>query len=239
MVEVHDAPVTRITWTHYYRLINSAFPPINLFEDIADPQDWLLLGSAERRTNPRLAETLGQLDLIPPERRVRGPGASYVMSAFTHFSPDNPGRFNTARFGAFYAAPGFETALFETLYHTEKFLAATNETKGWLAEKRELIGSIDHDLTDVREGFGILLDPEDYTASQAFGQSAKAAGSDGIVYPSVRHSGGTCFAAFYPNVMTVPKQGRHLSYHWDGTRIDLIKLLSSEGDTETIFLVQP
>ncbi len=239
MVEAHDAPVARIIWTHYYRLINSAFPPIDLFEDIAEPQDWLLLGSAEGRTNPRLAETLGHLDLIPPDRRVGGAGASYVMSAFTHFSPENPGRFNTSRFGVFYAAQDFDTALFETIYHTELFLAATNETEGWLADKREVIGSIDHDLTDVREGFESLLDPVDYTVSQAFAQSAKAAGSDGIVYPSVRHPGGTCFAAFYPDVMTVPKQGRHLSYHWDGTRIDLIKLLSPESGKDTIFLVKP
>ena len=104
--------------------------------------------------------------------------------------------------------------------------------------EKELIGSIDHDLIDVREGFETLLALEDYTASQAFAQSVKAAGFDGIVYPSVRHSGETCFAAFYPDVTTVPKQVCYLSYNWDGTRIDLIKLLSFEGDRQTIFLVQ-
>ena len=56
-------PETRVTWDKYYRLINSAHPPIDLFEDIADPEDWLLLGSGESKTNPRLAQTIGNLDL--------------------------------------------------------------------------------------------------------------------------------------------------------------------------------
>ena len=46
------APETRVTWDRYHRLINSAYPPIDLFEDIADPADWLLLGSGESKTNP-------------------------------------------------------------------------------------------------------------------------------------------------------------------------------------------
>ena len=54
----------------------------------------------------------------------------------------------------------------------------------------------------------------------------KAAGSDGIVYPSVRNPGGTCFVAFYPDVMAPPVQGRHISYHWNGSRIDMIKDLA-------------
>ena len=34
-----------------------------------------LLIAAEQKTNPRLMETLGALDLVPPARRVVGPGA--------------------------------------------------------------------------------------------------------------------------------------------------------------------
>ncbi len=98
-----DAPNTRVQWPRYHRLINSAYPPIDLFEDIADPSDWGLLGGAETRTNPRLADTIGNLDLIPADRRVGGAGASYVMAPFTHISPDKTGRFNDGSFGVFYA----------------------------------------------------------------------------------------------------------------------------------------
>ena len=138
---------TRVTWDKYYRLINSAHPPIDLFEDIADPEDWLLLGSGESKTNPRLAQTIGNLDLVPEERRVGGPGASYMMAPFVHVSPDHQGRFHDGSFGAFYGAESFETALFETVYHTQIFCAATEEAPGWIADKRELIGKLDAVLT--------------------------------------------------------------------------------------------
>ena len=61
------------------------------------------------------------------------------------------------------------------------------------------------------------------------GLTPKAAGSDGIVYPSVRNAGGTYFAAFYPDVMSPPIQGRRLPYHWDGTCIDMIKDLADSA----------
>ena len=220
------APENRLIWEQYHRLINSAYPPVDLFEDIADPADWLLIGAAEGKTNPRIARTIGNLDLIPPGRRVGGAGASWVMAPFTHVSPDHPGRFHDGSFGAFYAGESFETALFETVHHVQIFCGMTREAPGWIADKRELVGRIDAVLTDIRGGFPALLDPDDYTASQAFARSVKAAGSDGIIYPSVRNPGGTCFAAFYPDVMALPHQGRHISYHWDGTRIDMIKDLA-------------
>ncbi len=218
----------RVQWARYHRLVNSAFPPIALFDDIADPADWALLAAAEGKTNPRLAATIGNLDLVPVARRVAGPGASYCMAPFVHVSPDRAGRFHDGTFGAFYAADGFDTALFEVMHHAGRFCAATREAAGWIADKREVVGQIDAVLTDVRKGHEGLRSADDYRASQAFARGDKAAGSDGIVYPSVRHAGGTCFAAFYPDVMGVPVQGRHITYHWDGTRIDMIRDLGDQ-----------
>ena len=224
MVTVSTA---RVEWDKYYRLINSVYPPINLFEDVASPEDWMLLGQAESRTNPRVAETIGALDTIPPERRVGGAGATYVMASFTHFSLDVQGRFNDGTFGVFYAADRFETALFETVHHTVKFCIATDELPGWIADKRELIGAINAGMVDIRTGFPELLDPDDYTASQSFAREVRNEGADAILYPSVRDPEGSCFAAFYPDVMDVPVQGRHISYYWDGVKIDMIKDLNS------------
>lgn len=225
-----DAPSTRVQWDRTYRLINSRYPPIDLFEDIADPQDWNLLNQAETKTSARLAETIGNIDLIPPDRRVGGPGASYVMAPFTHISTDRTGRFHDGIFGAYYAANSYETALFETIHHTGIFCAATNEEDGWIADMRELIGTIDAPLVDIRgDGFGDMLNQTDYTASQAFARDVKTQNGNGIVYPSVRYDTGECFAAFYPDVMSIPVQGRHISYHWDGGKVDLIKDLSDNN----------
>lgn len=226
-------------WLTYVRLINSAFPPIDLFEDIADPADWELLARAEARTNPRVAETIGQLDLVPPARRVSGPGASYVLAPFVHCSPDRTGRFHDGHFGAFYAANDFETAVAETVHHVARFLAATSEAPGWLAEMRELIGICDRPLVDLREGdHGALLAPDDYGPSQAFARAERARGADGIIYPSVRQPGGECLAAFWPDVVQVPTQGRHLRYHWDGNRIDYIRELTLANDGR-VFALDP
>ena len=40
-----------------------------------------------------------------------------------------------------------------------------------------------------------------------------------MVYPSVRRAGGQCVGAFRPKAVGLPIQGRHLQYHWDGSRI--------------------
>jgi hypothetical protein len=38
-------------------------------------------------------------------------------------------------------------------------------------------------------------------------------------YPSVRHDGGQCVAAFWPDVVGIPIQERHLNYAWDGKKV--------------------
>lgn len=225
-----NPPISRLDWRLTYRLINSAYPPIDLFEDIAEPADWAVLAQAEGKTNPRLAETMAKLDLIPQGRRVGGAGASYVMSPFTHCSADSPGRFHDGNVGAYYAANSFETALAEIIFHTSKFLTATDEEPGWIAQKRELIGSLDAQLIDLRGGdYPALLDPVDYAPSQAFADAARANNADGVVYPSLRQPGGECFAAFWPDVMSIPVQGRHIGYHWNGNRVDYIRELAIDG----------
>lgn len=228
-----DVPVSRVEWPDYRRLIASSYPPIDLFEDIADPADWELLARAEMRTNARLAATIGNLDLVPPHRRVGGPNASYVMAPFTHTSPDHPGRFNDGTFGAFYAAREFETAVAEKAFHTARFAAATAEEPGWLGDWRELVGAVDARFVDVRDvsRFSPLLDPDvrRYDAAHAFARAAREEGADGIVYPSVRQPGGECIAAFWPDVVMIPVQARHFTYHWDGARIDFLREVTADG----------
>jgi len=63
-------PQSNVQWPSAVRVIRTIHPPIDLFEDIADPADWPLLISAEQKTNPRLIENIGALDLVPEDRRV-------------------------------------------------------------------------------------------------------------------------------------------------------------------------
>ena len=222
MIEPGAVRVTRVEWRGARRIIRSLYPPIDLFEDIADPADWPLLLSAEQKTNPRLMETIGNLDLVPPGRRVGGEGAGYLMAPFTHVSPDRPTRFGTGAFGVLYVAREFETALAETIHHHERFMRRTREPAGWTSQFRELVLDARlaaHDLTDAA-AFAQALDPDDYREAQRLGAALKAAGADGVLYPSVRRPGGRCLALFYPDLATPPVQGRHLDYHWNGARVD-------------------
>ena len=45
---------TRVRWPQTFRIIRSIHPPIDLFEDIADPGDWEALAAVEAKTNPRI-----------------------------------------------------------------------------------------------------------------------------------------------------------------------------------------
>lgn len=224
MIDVAAIAVADVAWRGAVRIIRSAWPPIDLFEDIADPADWPLLIAAEQKTNPRLMETVGNLDLVPEIRRVAGPGASYLMAPFTHVSSDRPSRFSAGAFGVLYVADRFEVALAETIHHHARFMSATAQAPGWTSQFREIVLNVQGALHDLRRGSAdAALNPDDYTASQALGGQLRASGSEGVVYPSVRHAGGTCVGLFYPDLATSPVQGRHLDYHWDGSRVDLVR----------------
>ena len=221
-------PLAQVQWPKTYRIIRSVFPPIDLFEDIADPADWELIARAEAKTNPRLAESIGSLDQVPVERRISGPGASLVMAPFVHCSPDRPSRFSDGGYGVYYAGDQPEVALFETMHHHGRLMARTAEPPGWTSGFRELIGSIDAQLHDVRgSGHNAMLNRDSYAEPQALAKELRHANADGIVYPSIWYAGGQCVAIFWPDVVTVPLQGRHFTYHWNGHQVDYIKDLTS------------
>ncbi|MBV8578069.1 MAG: RES family NAD+ phosphorylase [Acetobacteraceae bacterium] len=231
-----DLPEARIEWPGAVRIIRSSFPPIDLFEDIADPADWPLIISAEQKTNPRLMESIGNLDLIPPLRRVAGPGASYLMAPFTHISTDRPSRFSDGSFGVLYVAHEFETALFETMYHHARFMANTSQDPGWTSQFRELVMDVTAALYDCRDrpASDPVLSPVHYEAGQSLGSRLRASGSDGVIYPSVRKPGGHCVGLFYPDLASLPIQGRHLDYHWNGSRVDFYR----DAGTHEVFAVR-
>jgi hypothetical protein len=227
------APVRRVVWPRSVRIIRSIYPPIDLFEDIAYPADWEALASAEAKFNPRIRDSIGDLAKVPVARRVTGFGASWVMAPFVHCSPLRPGRFTDGSFGLYYAGDSTEVAIAETIHHHTKTMLATEEAPGWTSQFRELIGSVDAEFDDVFR-MDDLLHPNDYAASQVYGAQRRAAGSDGITWPSVRFAGGCCIAAFWPDVVSIPTQGGHIAYHWNGAAVDYVKRL----DTGEIMGVQ-
>ena len=226
MIDPSTVPVSAVSWVGGRRIIRSLFPPIDLFEDIADPEDWPLLIAAEQKTNPRLMESLGALDLVPPARRVSGPGATYLMAPFTHVSLNRPSRFTRGDYGVLYVAERFETALLETMHHHARFMARTAEPAGWTSQFRELVLDVAAELHDLRSGdpaWEPALRADDYSEAQALAEELRAQASDGLVYPSRRDPRGECVSLFYPDQVSKVAQGRHLDYHWDGSRVNLYR----------------
>ena len=110
------------------------------------------------------------------------------------------GRFNGPARGAWYASFARETSEREMAYHRGKEL----EEIRW--QERETFAYVDF-LADFRGPFHDLrgdahfrdcLDANSYKQSQRLAAELLEEGSAGVVYPSVRHKGGTCVACFRP-----------------------------------------
>lgn len=212
-----EPPLAATGW-RVHRIVPSIFPPASIFDRIADPADLEAVYMVESMTNDRLRQEAGDISLVPIEDRVTGPGATPIMAAFTHLNPDGA-RFNDATFGAYYAGLELATAVAETKYHREQFLAATNEDPIDV-DMRVYVAHLDGDLHDVRTGAPEAIhDPGNYAASQVLARRLRGARSNGLIYNSVRHEGGTCVAVFRPRLLSGCLQERHLAYRWDGVRI--------------------
>ncbi len=213
-------PRRRIRWKAQYRIIPTRMPLIDLFERLdLDEDEKRALWTLQARVNPRIQQELGNLTLVRPGDMLHGPHASIVMGAFTHTRTAT--RFSDGRIGIYYAARTLETAIRETVYHRSRYL----QERGMPAQElhmRAWVGTVRKPCYDVRgEGFDDLHRPDDYRPSQRFARRLRQADPDawGIVYRSVRHPGGDCLAALRPPAVSLPVQGPHLVYHWNGERI--------------------
>lgn len=217
-------PTHKFDDQHCYRLIPSKYPPINLYEDVAEASQLDAVFAIEALTNPRLTEEVGNFASVPVEERLVGiPHCSYVMAAFTHVNPDGA-RFNTADFGAYYAAPDVHTAIKETVHHMERVMGYTQEPAQDI-QMRCIDAWFNAELTDITDQTYLdseLYHPTNYSHSQVFACSLKSEKQDGVVYQSVRHQGYNCYALFKPNLVTKVCQSKHYSYKWNGKSVNAV-----------------
>lgn len=218
--ELFVPPLDQVEWRNCVRIIPSRFPPISLFERVADPRDLEAVYAVEALTNERLRDQVGDLARVPPDERVGGAGASWIMAPFTR--PSIPGgRYSTREFGAYYAAQRLSTAIAETKYHRENFLRATNEAAIEI-DMRVLLADLTSSLYDVRARaaeYPELYRSEDYSAPQQLATRMRTQGGWGIVYDSVRENGGECVAVWRPRALSRCRPAQHLSYMWNGSTI--------------------
>lgn len=136
------------------------------------------------------------------------PSYRIINAAFCHPAPGGS-RFSTADRGAWYASFELRTSQDEVAYHRQLWLRETKweeeDTADYLDYRADFRGEF-HDLRDSAEHAG-CLSPTSYAASQALAVQLLEQGSAGIVYPSVRRSGGTCIACFRPVLVTNVRKG--------------------------------
>jgi len=227
--------VNRVRWNPSWRLVPSRFPPIGPFDRVSSPEDLETIMDIEGLTNDRLREQFGQLHLVPEEDRIAGPGTTPIMAAFTHLNPQGS-RFTNGRYGVYYAARSIKTAVAETRFHRERFLIATKELPIEV-DMRSYASVIDARLHDIRKLQSKLPniyapDPGLYGPAQTFADKLRDDGSNGIIYSSVRDTGGECIAVFRPRILKPVVQGKHYCYVWDGTKITDVYVKSEFVDNE-------
>ena len=212
-----------------YRVILSRYPQISLFERVSSPQDWEVLYAVESLTNPRLRDEVGDIRLVPPEDRVYGDGASWIMAAFTHPPVDaRGGRFNRD-FGLYYCTADEAVAIAESSFHRARFLRESRIEKTTMEMRviRAQLGPTT--LHDVRHLVGdALYDPEEYAVGQQLGYALRDAKSSGVHYQSVRAEG-ECYGVMRPKALSDAIHWRYLRYHYDRGAIVEVESLDGSG----------
>lgn len=188
-----------------HRLVPSQYPPIGLFDTVATAADVEAVMELAGWTNDRLVPE--RLHRLPQGEWVHGrANSSIILAAFLHVAPGG-GRFNGPDLGAWYAAAEVRTAVAEVAHHLRREAVARDVT-GMTRVYRSYTARLDGAFRDVRGEAG-MHDPASYEVSQAFGESERAAGRDGIVFDSVRYRGGVNAAAFRPSKILDVMQAEH------------------------------
>lgn len=202
-----------------YRLVNSKFPPVALFDDVADADEFETLYQIQALTNPRLNNEVGRLELIRRSEIPFGiPGCAYATAPFTHVNPAGS-RFSDGSFGVLYLADTMETALAEVRHHQRLYWS---NVPG-LNYERFVFRGLSCSFVDARmkDATSIAMtdpvyDPDDYTVSRRLGKSLKEAGWPGLRYRSVRMPGSHCWALMTPRPVLSVVQAAHYEMVWNG-----------------------
>jgi hypothetical protein len=179
----------------------------------------------DNATNDRLLAESQLSPGIDARELVFGiPSYRIINATFCHPAPTGS-RFNSPDRGAWYAGFELETSQVEVAFHKQLWLGET----AW--EHEEVADYLDY-LADFRAEFHDLrrndlrgsnddadaLSPISYVASQALAAQLLQFGSSGIVYPSVRRSGGTCIACFRPVLVTNVRKGDTFTFVFPDSR---------------------
>lgn len=191
----------------------------SVLDRIADDQDHLNdIFDLDHATNDRL---IAENDLLPgvglAELVSNIPYYRVINASFCHANPEGS-RFNGPDRGAWYAGFDLETAVAEILFHKSIQYTEIDYEVEDRVYYADFLANFDCEFHDIREDsdFTWCLNPLSYAASQALARQLLNEGSNGIVYPSVRHQGGECVACFKPALVGNVRRDSELVFQWNG-----------------------
>ena len=218
MVVPEQLPVLGAARPQAYRLVNSKFPPIALFDDVADAAEFETLYQLQALSNPRLHNETGRLELIARSEIPFGiPGCSYATAPFTHVNPAGS-RFSDGSYGVLYLASSMETAVAEVRHHQQRYWSKVSGLNferfvfRGLSCQFEEAGMLDATALPMSEP---IYHAEDYTQAQQLGRQLKRAGHPGLRYRSVRKPDGHCWALMTPRRVIAIVQSAHYEMIWN------------------------
>jgi len=213
-------PVTLIRQNDTHRLIPCKYTIYfeSVLTKIADNDRHLQdLFDLDQATNDRIWAENDYLPGISSHELLFGiPYCGVVNASFTHASPLGS-RFNGPERGAWYAGFELETSQAEVVFHKTQEYAEINRFDDSVSYDDFLadFGGEFHDLR-ASAGFQRYLDPDSYVASQQLAEVLLSEGSLGVVYPSVRRSGGHCLACFRPATVAHVRKHYRYCFTWRG-----------------------
>jgi hypothetical protein len=214
--------LVREAFAQTVRLVASARLREAVLAPLADDADELaLLAEIEGATSGRLVAEERGLGALAAAELVHGvPHARFINASFAYAKPREPMRFSPAERGAWYAALAVETCIAEVGHHLTRALADAGDFNAVVdyAEMHASMSGLFVDLRTLPDHVSLHPDPAiGYPAGNSIAAMARGAGHNGIIYPSVRHPGGTCIAALWPNVVQSVAQGAMHRLAWSGS----------------------
>jgi hypothetical protein len=179
------------------------------------------LAEIEGATSNRLIAQDHGTDAVQTEELIYNvPHSKFINASFVYAKPGQLNRFSGSSRGAWYAALKVATCLAEVSFHMTDFLSQT-DTYSAVVEYAELFASLAGEYVDLRgKPNHPSLDADigvGYPAGNALASAAMVEGINGIVYPSVRQKGGTCFAVLWPHAVQSVAQGDVYRMTWSGS----------------------
>ncbi|MEZ2409221.1 RES family NAD+ phosphorylase [Bosea sp. RCC_152_1] len=220
-MSIDGVPIVTEAFSKTIRLVTTARLRAAVLIPLVDNEDELqALAEIEGATSTRLtAQDRGISGLAANELVYDVPHAHFINASFAYAKPQQPNRFNGAERGAWYAALDVATCLREVGYHLTNALADAGDYNATV-DYAEMFCSLAGEFLDLRQmPDHPSLNPEKakaYPIGNALADSARAAGLNGIIYPSVRHTGGTCLVALRPAAVQSVRQGAVYRVTWRG-----------------------